>query len=176
MKLLRFGLPLIAFLVIVVFLALGLKNDPRYVPSPLIDKPAPAFSLPQLEDKQTPISNASFDGEVWLLNVWASWCAACKVEHPELVQMANKGAKLIGLNYKDTDPEAKAWLQAYKNPYQAVIVDADGRVGIDFGVYGVPETFLIDKQGQIRFKHIGPVDKEDAQHLLTLAQQLESES
>ena len=176
MKLLRFGLPLIAFIVIVVFLGLGLKHDPRYVPSPLIDKPAPQFALPQLNQSTQKISNQTLLGEVWLMNVWASWCAACKVEHPLLLDMASQGAKLVGLNYKDTQDQAMAWLKSYDNPYQAVIVDADGRVGIDFGVYGVPETFLIDKTGRIRYKHIGPVEVEDADYLLTLSKQLEAES
>ena len=176
MKLLRYGLPLIAFIVIAVFLGLGLKHDPRYVPSPLIDKPAPDFALPQLDQPQQKINNQTLLGEVWLMNVWASWCAACKVEHPLLLDMASQGAKLVGLNYKDTQDQARAWLTSYDNPYQAVIVDADGRVGIDFGVYGVPETFLIDKTGQIRYKHIGPVEVDDAEYLLGLVKQLEAES
>lgn len=176
MRVLRFGLPLVAFIVIAVFLALGLKHDPRHVPSPLIDKPAPAFSLPLLDQPDQMISNQTLLGEVWLMNVWASWCAACKVEHPLLIEMASRGAHLVGLNYKDTTEEAMAWLASYHNPYQSVIVDADGRVGIDFGVYGVPETFLIDKSGRIRYKHIGPVEKNDADHLIVLAKQLEAES
>jgi len=176
MKLLKFGLPLLAFIVVAVFLALGLKNDPRLVPSPLIDKPAPKFSLPLLSSNHTVITNADFQGDIWLLNVWASWCAACKVEHPVLLDMANQGAMLVGLNYKDSVSDAKTWLESYQNPYEKVIVDADGRVGIDFGVYGVPETFLIDQQGQIRYKHIGPVDNEDAANLLALVNQLKAET
>ncbi len=176
MKLIKFGLPLLAFVIVAAFLALGLKNDPRLVPSPLIDKPAPSFSLPTLENEQQQISNNDLVGKVWFLNVWASWCAACKVEHPVLLQMANQGALLVGLNYKDTDTEAKTWLKSYQNPYQQVIVDADGRVGIDFGVYGVPETFLIDQNGRIRYKHIGPVDADDAQTLWSLYKQLQTSS
>ena len=176
MKLFKFGLPLLAFIVVAVFLGLGLKNDPRLVPSPLIDKPAPSFALPTLADDQLVLSNNDFAGKVWLLNVWASWCAACKIEHPVLLQMAGQGAILVGLNYKDTEPQAKAWLESYQNPYQQVIVDADGRIGIDFGVYGVPETFLIDQKGQIRYKHIGPVDQGDAVNLLTLVEQLKTQS
>lgn len=176
MKFVRFGLPLIAFIVIAVFLALGLKHDPRYVPSPLIDKQAPEFELPQLDKPDQPISNQTMLGQVWLMNVWASWCAACKVEHPLLLDMASQGAQLVGLNYKDTQDQAKAWLLSYDNPYQSVIVDADGRVGIDFGVYGVPETFLIDKSGRIRYKHIGPLEKKDSDYLVMLAKQLEAES
>ncbi len=176
MKLLKFGLPLLAFIIVAVFLALGLKNDPQLVPSPLIDKAAPSFSLPTLSDEQTVITNSDFEGDVWLLNVWASWCAACKVEHPVLLDMANQGALLVGLNYKDTDPEAKAWLESYQNPYEQVIVDADGSVGIDFGVYGVPETFLIGPEGRIRYKHIGPIDEEAAENLLALVDQLKAKS
>ena len=176
MKLLRFGLPLIAFIVIAVFLALGLKHDPRYVPSPLINKSAPAFNLPQLDQPEQTINNQAMLGKVWLMNVWASWCAACKVEHPLLLDMARQGVQLVGLNYKDTQDQAMAWLASYDNPYQAVIVDADGRVGIDFGVYGVPETFLIDQTGRIRYKHIGPVEEKDADYLISLTKQLEAES
>ena len=176
MKFLRFGLPLITFIVIAVFLALGLKHDPRYVPSPLIDKPAPEFDLPTLDQPEQKVSNQTMLGEVWLMNVWASWCAACKVEHPLLIDMASQGVKLIGLNYKDTQDQAMAWLASYDNPYQTVIVDDDGRVGIDFGVYGVPETFLIDKSGRIRYKHIGPVEENDVNYLMTLVQELEAET
>ncbi len=176
MKLLKFGLPLIGFIVVAIFLALGLKNDPRYVPSPLIDKAAPAFSLPTLVDDETLVSNQDMLGQIWLMNVWASWCAACKVEHPVLLSMAAQGATIVGLNYKDNHDDAVGWLQRYDNPYSQVIVDAGGQVGIDFGVYGVPETFLIDKDGKIRFKHIGPVAEQDAQQLLALVAQLESES
>lgn len=176
MKLFRHGLPLLAFIVIAVFLGLGLKHDPRHVPSPLIDKPAPEFALPLLDEPAQTVTNKTMLGEVWLMNVWASWCAACKVEHPLLLDMANQGATLVGLNYKDTEDEAHAWLARYDNPYRAVIVDADGRVGIDFGVYGVPETFLIDKTGRIRYKHIGPVNRDDAAYLLDLASQLQAES
>ena len=176
MKYLRYGLPLLAFIVIAVFLALGLKHDPRYVPSPLIDKPAPQFELPVLQQPENTINNQSLLGQVWLMNVWASWCAACKVEHPLLLDMAAQGANLVGLNYKDTTDQALAWLASYDNPYQNVIVDESGRVGIDFGVYGVPETFLIDKTGHIRYKHIGPVEKDDADYLIRLANELEAES
>lgn len=157
----KFLVPLFLFLLLAGFLAFGLKLDPREVPSPLIDKPAPAFRLPQLHAPDKTLSLADMKGQVWLLNVWASWCTACRSEHPILVEFAKTGAvPIIGLNYKDERPAALGWLNDFGDPYTNSIVDADGRVGIDFGVYGVPETFLVDKQGVIRFKQIGPVTPE----------------
>ena len=154
----RFLVPLAIFLALVVFFALGLKRDPREIPSPLIDKAAPAFALPQLHDPSKQLTLADMRGKVWLLNVWASWCVACREEHPLLVMMSkDKSTPIIGLNYKDKNDEARAWLKEHGDPYTVSIIDAEGRVGIDYGVYGVPETFLIDQQGRIRFKHIGPV-------------------
>ena len=176
MKFIRFGLPLAGFITIVIFLALGLKLDPRHVPSPLIDKPAPEFTLPTLNPSGQMMSNQDFKGRVWMLNVWASWCAACKIEHPVLLAMAGQGALRVGLNYKDTNEEARAWLDRYQNPYDSVIVDTDGLTGIDWGVYGVPETFLIDRAGNIRYKHIGPVEVADAEYMLGLAGELEAGS
>lgn len=158
MKSMRFLLPLGIFLVLVGFLAVGLKLNPREVPSPLIDKPAPAFALARLDQPEQKISLDDMRGKVWLLNVWASWCVACLQEHPVLIEWSkNKSIPLYGLNYKDQRDDAIAWLGKHGNPYDVSIVDADGRVGIDYGVYGVPETFLIDKNGVIRYKHIGPV-------------------
>ena len=157
----RYLLPLIVFVVLVGFLAMGLNLNPREVPSPLIDKPAPAFKLARLDAPDKQVSLQDMQGKVWLLNVWASWCVACRVEHPLLVELAGSGAvPIYGLNYKDQPDAASAWLGKHGNPYTASLVDADGRVGIDYGVYGVPETFLIDRQGTIRFKHIGPVTEE----------------
>lgn len=154
----RFLLPLIAFAVLVVFLAIGLTRDPRDVPSPLIGKPAPGFTLRQLNDPTKNVSSADMKGRVWLLNVWASWCVSCREEHPVLVEFSKSGrVPIIGLDYKDQDADGRAWLASLGNPYTAVAVDADGRVGIDYGVYGVPETYVIDKQGIIRMKHTGPV-------------------
>lgn len=151
-------IPLALFLLLVVFLAIGLTRDPREIPSPLIDKPAPDFSLPVLGAADKQLRLADMQGQVWLLNVWASWCVACREEHPALVKFAQrKLVPLVGLNYKDKLPDAQAWLRDWGDPYALSIVDADGRVGIDYGVYGVPETFLIDAQGRIRYKHIGPV-------------------
>lgn len=154
-------IPFAIFLVLVVFLAIGLTRDPREIPSPLIDKPAPVFSLPQLETPDQPLRLADMQGKVWLLNVWASWCTACRDEHPVLVEFAKQGVlPIVGLNYKDKRGDAQAWLKEFGNPYVTSIVDADGRVGIDYGVYGVPESFLIDGQGRIRYKRIGPITPE----------------
>lgn len=154
----RFLLPLAIFVVLVVFLAVGLKLNPREVPSPLIGKPAPAFNLPQLKDPSKTFSPQELRGRVWLLNVWASWCVSCREEHPVLIELARTGeVPLYGLNYKDKREDALAWLKEMGDPYTLSAVDGDGRVGIDYGVYGVPETYVIDKNGIIRFKQIGPV-------------------
>lgn len=154
----RFLLPLGIFLVLVGFLAAGLGLKPREVPSPFIGKPAPDFRLPQLHAEEAGFSPADMRGEVWLLNVWASWCVSCRAEHPVLVDLAKrKEVAIIGLDYKDNPQAGRAWLSQHGDPFLLSINDADGRVGIDFGVYGVPETFLIDKAGVIRYKHIGPL-------------------
>jgi len=155
---LRFLIPLLVFGVLVAFLGKGLRLNPSEVPSPLIDKAAPTFELPQLHDPAGHFSSNDMLGKVWLLNVWASWCVACRQEHPLLVELArSRLVPLYGLNYKDNRDDAIEWLEALGNPYVMSIADLDGRVGIDFGVYGVPETFVIDKQGIIRYKQIGPV-------------------
>jgi len=157
----RFLVPLGIFIVLLLFLAVGLRLDPREVPSPLIDKPAPAFTLPRLDDPQQRVSEKDLLGKVWLLNVWASWCVSCREEHPVLVEFAKKNiVPIYGLNYKDERKDALAWLAQFGNPYTVSIMDADGRVGIDYGVYGVPETYVIDKQGVIRYKQIGPITPE----------------
>ena len=154
----KFLLPLLLFIVLVVFLAIGLNRDPQEVPSPLINKPAPAFEIPQLSDANQSFSPVSMKGQVWILNVWASWCVACREEHPVLVELAkSKAAPIIGLDYKDKREDALAMLANQGNPYLLSAFDANGRVGIDYGVYGVPETYVIDKAGMIRFKHIGPI-------------------
>jgi cytochrome c biogenesis protein CcmG/thiol:disulfide interchange protein DsbE len=154
----RFLWPLGLFFVLAGFLAFGLKLDPREVPSPLIGKPAPRFALTRLDDPATTFKRDDMLGKVWMLNVWASWCVACREEHPLLVEFSKRGlVPLYGLNYKDKRPDGQGWLARFGNPYNASLFDDDGRVGIDFGVYGVPETFLIDKQGVIRLKHIGPL-------------------
>ncbi len=175
MKSLRLIVPLIIFVVIAGFLYVGLSRDPRELPSPLIGKPAPAFALMQLHAPDKKLSTADMKGQVWLLNVWASWCVSCRVEHPLLVQLAQANVvPVIGLNYKDKVPEGLAWLTQNGDPYRMSVVDADGRVGIDWGVYGVPETFVVDKSGVIRYKHIGPVTAEALQKtILPLVRELQ---
>jgi len=157
----RFLIPLAIFFVLVLLLAVGLRLNPREVPSPLIDKPAPAFTLPRLDDPQQRFSQRDMLGKVWMLNVWASWCVSCREEHPVLVGLSKRNVvPIYGLNYKDERKDALAWLGQLGNPYTVSIMDADGRIGIDYGVYGVPETYVIDKQGVIRYKQIGPVTPE----------------
>jgi len=160
----RYLLPLIVFLVLVGFFAIGLNLNPREVPSPLIGKPAPAFSLPVLGAPERKVSRDELQGKVWVLNVWASWCVPCQQEHPLITQLARtSGVPVYGLNYKDKPADATAWLVRFGDPFAATLSDIDGLVGIDYGVYGVPETFVIDKQGVIRLKHIGPVTPEALQ-------------
>ncbi len=157
----RFLIPLGVFIILLGFLFVGLRLDPREVPSPLIDKPAPAFELPRLHEPDKKLSQKDLLGKVWLLNVWASWCVSCREEHPLLVEFSRRNVvPIYGLNYKDTPNDALAWLKQFGDPYTSSIQDRDGRVGIDFGVYGVPETFVIDKKGVIRYKQIGPITTE----------------
>ncbi|HJP05959.1 MAG: DsbE family thiol:disulfide interchange protein [Acidiferrobacteraceae bacterium] len=176
MKSLRYLAPLGVFLVIGAFLAAGLKLNPREVPSPLIDKAAPSFELPRLLVMESSVSAADLKGKVWLLNVWASWCVACRAEHSLLNELAAQGlVTLVGLNYKDAPEDARAWLRELGNPYDMIAVDEKGQVGIDWGVYGVPETFVIDRTGVIRYKHIGPVDRKVLREtILPLVSQLRS--
>lgn len=163
----KFLVPLALFLALAGFLGYGLTLNPRELPSVLIDKPAPDFRLARLDAPEQSFALADMRGKVWLLNVWASWCVACRQEHPILVDLAKKGVvPIVGLNYKDVNDDAKAWLTRYGDPYTVSVVDGDGRVGIDFGVYGVPETFLIDAAGMIRYKHIGPVTPEALRDVL----------
>jgi cytochrome c biogenesis protein CcmG/thiol:disulfide interchange protein DsbE len=153
-----FLIPLAAFFALAAVLAVGLNRDPREVPSPLIDKPAPKFALSRLDDAKRVVRLDDLRGKAFILNVWASWCVACREEHPVLLDWAKKRAvPVYGLNYKDTRADADAWLARFGNPYDASFFDEDGRVGIDFGVYGVPETFVVDGSGVIRMKHIGPL-------------------
>lgn len=174
----RYLLPLVLFLAMAGLLYRGLSIDPRNVPSPLIGKTAPTFSLAQLEDPSATVSNADFQGQVSLFNVWATWCVSCRAEHRVLMQLANTGEVAIyGLNYKDERPAALRWLQQFGDPYRANAFDADGRVGIDWGVYGTPETFIIDKQGVIRHKHTGPLTWDIVQHeIMPLVKQLRAET
>jgi cytochrome c biogenesis protein CcmG, thiol:disulfide interchange protein DsbE len=156
MRALKFALPVAIFLVLACFLAKGLYLDPREVPSPLIDKPAPEFALARLDKPEQTIRRDDMLGKVWMLNVWASWCETCRDEHPYLVEFAKlKAVPIYGLDYKDQREPAQQWLAERGNPYDASLFDVTGRTGIDFGVYGVPETFVIDKRGVIRFKQIG---------------------
>jgi len=161
MKSLRFILPLGIFAALVFVLWRGLSLNPSEVPSPLIDKPAPSFTLTRLDDAGKTLARDDMLGKVWVLNVWASWCVACREEHPLLVEFArSKSVPIIGLNYKDKRPDGLGWLSQFGNPYDASVFDGEGKVGIDFGVYGVPETFIIDKRGVVRYKQIGPLTPE----------------
>ena len=178
MRLLRFLLPIALFAVVALFLFKGLERDPRNLPSPLIGKPAPAFTLPVLGREDQNWSPEALRGQVWLLNVWGSWCAACTVEHPLLNDLARtKTITIVGLAWKDK-PEASArWLQRLGDPYSVVVSDLEGRAGIDWGVYGAPETFLIDKSGTIRFKHVGAITPELLQtRLMPLVRELQAAS
>jgi cytochrome c biogenesis protein CcmG, thiol:disulfide interchange protein DsbE len=174
MRTLKFLLPAAAFLVLAAFLLMGLSRDPREIPSPLVGKPAPAFELPVLGEPQQVFTPAQMQGRVWLLNVWASWCVPCLVEHPLLVQLANdKVVPIVGFNYKDESGDATRWLAKHGDPYMTIAVDRNGRAALDYGVYGVPETFVIDKAGLVRFKHVGPLTPEVmSQRLLPLVKEL----
>ena len=157
----RFAIPLTLFVLLVILLSVGLTLDPRHIPSPLIDKPAPEFALQSLAAAERLLSNADFTGRVVLLNVWASWCAACRTEHPLLVDLGRQGVlELIGLNYKDERSAAREWLRERGDPYAVSLFDPAGSLGLDLGVYGVPETFVIDAAGIIRYKHVGPLTSE----------------
>ncbi|MBR9912149.1 MAG: DsbE family thiol:disulfide interchange protein [Gammaproteobacteria bacterium] len=151
-------IPLLVFLILAIFFWRGLSLDPTAMPSALIDRPVPAFKLATVKDPQQFYTEQDLKGEVALLNVWATWCVACRVEHPFLVQLAQQGLKIVGINYKDDVAEARVWLQKLADPYVYSVVDADGRLGIDLGVFGAPETYVLDKEGVIRYKHVGVVD------------------
>jgi len=158
---LRYLVPLAVFLLLAGLLYRGLSIDPKLVPSPLIGKPMPAFTLPRLQDPEATISDTDLRGTVFIMNVWATWCVSCRAEHSTLLQFAKTGAvPIYGLNYKDQRPAAQRWLQQLGNPYTVNAFDADGRTAIDWGVYGAPETFIIDRRGIIRHKHIGPLTVE----------------
>jgi cytochrome c biogenesis protein CcmG/thiol:disulfide interchange protein DsbE len=171
----RFLIPLGIFIVLVGFLAVGLKLDPREVPSPLVGKPAPDFKLALLSDPTKQLSPADLRGKVWLFNVWASWCASCRQEHELLLELSRQGVVAIyGMDYKDQPGDAQAVLNRYGSPYTEVVVDLDGRTGINYGVYGVPETYLIDRNGIIRHKHTGPLTREILdQKILPLVKELQ---
>lgn len=160
MKRLLMLLPLAVFLIVAVFLYRGLFLDPSELPSALINKPMPAFSLPSVEDPQRLISDADLKGKPALVNVWATWCVACKVEHPVLNKLAAQGVVIHGVNYKDENAEAQKWLREFHDPYQLNIRDEQGSLGLDLGVYGAPETFFIDKEGVIRHKFVGVITEQ----------------
>jgi cytochrome c biogenesis protein CcmG, thiol:disulfide interchange protein DsbE len=171
----RFLLPLGIFVVLVALLAVGLNLNPREVPSPLVGKPAPDFTVPQLNAADKTFSPKEMLGKVWLFNVWASWCVSCREEHPVIVEYAKAGKLpvVVGLNYKDKREDGLRWISRFGDPYLLSAFDADGRIGIDYGVYGVPETYLIDKAGVIRFKQIGPITPEVLEKkILPLVQEL----
>jgi len=176
MKSLRFLLPLLLFIVLLMFLWVGLSLNPREVPSPLVGKPAPPFQLARLDDPAKTLAEKDLRGQVWLLNVWASWCVSCMEEHPVLVQLSKQGVvPVYGLNYKDQRAAAQAWLDRNGDPYTLSMADPDGKVGIEYGVYGVPETYVIDKTGVIRYKQIGPVtQKVLSERILPLVRQLQA--
>ncbi len=170
-------IPLAAFFVLIVFLFAGLTLNPQQIPSPLIDQKAPKFQLPKLEDPKQTIGTQDFAGQVVLFNVWATWCVSCRQEHPILMQLAKFQIPIYGLNYKDDRTSAIALLQQHGNPYTASAFDAEGRVGIEWGVYGTPETFIIDRQGRIRYKHVGPITANVAEDvILPWVQNLRAES
>ena len=157
----HYRIPLAVFIIMVVLLGYGLSLDPKKVPSPLIGKPAPEFSLARLANPQQRLAQEDLLGQVWVLNVWASWCVSCRAEHEIITRLSELNlVAVIGLNYKDDPVEARQWLEQFGNPYTISVMDRDGRVGIDWGVYGVPETFIIGKDGLIKYKHIGPVTQE----------------
>jgi cytochrome c biogenesis protein CcmG/thiol:disulfide interchange protein DsbE len=167
-------IPLALFIVLVGFLLVGLRRDPHEVPSPLINKSAPDFQLPQLQQATATFSAKEMRGKVWLLNFWGTWCVACREEHPLLVQYAKTGVvPIYGVDYKDERAAALQWLDEFGNPYTLTAFDVDGRVSIDYGVYGAPESYLIDRNGVIRFKQIGPITEDVWQNkILPLAKQL----
>jgi cytochrome c biogenesis protein CcmG/thiol:disulfide interchange protein DsbE len=175
---LKFGLPLLIFIGLALLLAFGLRLDPKAIPSPLLNQAAPVFSLPTVADSNRRLSPADYSGQVWLLNVWASWCVSCREEHPLLMQLVKDSTVvLVGLNYKDEPNASQNWLAQHGNPYVASAMDREGRVGIDYGVYGVPETFVIDKKGIVRHKHTGPITLEQwQQQLRPLILQLQAET
>ena len=153
-----FLLPLVVFAGLAIWFAIGLTRDPSILPSALIDKPVPEFELPALLDDVPGFATGDFGGEVVLVNVFASWCVPCRAEHPLLMRLAEeKTVPIFGLNWKDEKDDATAWLAELGNPYARIGHDLSGRVGIDWGVYGVPETYIIDAQGRIRYKHVGPM-------------------
>jgi len=161
MKRLIYILPLVVFVVLAGYFAIGLTKDPQKLPSMLIDKPAPTMALPALDESKPGLDTAKLTGGVSLVNFWASWCGPCRIEHPQLNRLSQEGVNLVGVNQADKPENAKAFLKALGDPFRAIGVDADRRAGIEWGVYGLPETFVIDKQGRIRYRHVGPITEQD---------------
>lgn len=158
---LKYLVPLIAFLALASLLGVGLTLNPTAIPSTMIGKTAPDFVLPTLSDESSNFSPSDLSGERWVLNVWASWCFSCRHEHPILNDLASKNlVKIIGLNYKDESNKAKEWIKQRGNPYFKTVVDSAGSAGIDWGVIAVPETFIIDENGDVIYKHTGPITRE----------------
>jgi cytochrome c biogenesis protein CcmG, thiol:disulfide interchange protein DsbE len=174
---LRFLIPLVAFVALAGLLWVGLSLDPRALPSPLVGREAPAFDLPELRDPEARFAQADMLGKPALLNVWASWCVTCRQEHPMLADLRRRGVPVYGLNYKDTRPDALRFLARFGDPYDAIGFDESGMVGIDWGVYATPESFLLDRHGMIRFKHIGMITPQVIEEkIMPLYRQLEAET
>ena len=159
MNRLKLFIPLMIFAVLAVLFWRGLSLDPTEMPSSRVGDPVPAFNLPTVRDAGAQVTEQTFKGEVSLVNVWATWCAACRIEHPFLVRLAEEGMPIYGINYKDDVEEAKRWLAQLHDPYRLSVVDQDGRLGVDLGVFGAPETYVVDKQGVIRHRHVGIIDQ-----------------
>ncbi len=158
MKKIVFLIPLALFAVMVWFFLIGLDRDPRLIPSPFIDKPAPTFTATYLLDETKTLTEADLKGQVTLVNFWATWCPTCKGEHEVLMEVSrDQRFAIVGVDYKDVDSDAQSWLEQLGDPYQTVVVDRDGSIGINWGVYGTPETFVLDKNGIVRYKHVGAI-------------------
>ena len=164
MRRLLYLIPVLVFVAVGVGLAVGLTRDPGTLPSALLDQPVPQFELPGLDGDG--LSSEDLQGRVALVNVFASWCVPCRVEHPVLMRLAEEGVPIFGINYKDPPDKAQAWLAELGNPFEKIGADRNGRVGIEWGVYGVPETFVIDAEGRIRHRHVGPLQARDLERTL----------
>jgi cytochrome c biogenesis protein CcmG, thiol:disulfide interchange protein DsbE len=165
MRRLLYLIPVVVFAAVGIGLAVGLTRDPGTLPSALVDRPVPQFELPALEGADG-LSDADLKGRVSLVNVFASWCVPCRVEHPVLMRLAEQGVPIFGINYKDPPDQAKAWLAEFGDPFEKIGADRNGRVGIEWGVYGVPETFVVDAEGRIRHRHVGPIQARDLEQTL----------
>jgi cytochrome c biogenesis protein CcmG, thiol:disulfide interchange protein DsbE len=157
---LRFVAPIVVLIGLLIFLANGLRRDPREVPSPLIGQPMPAFTLPGLNGQPPRVTERDLQGRPLLVNFFASWCAACQIEHPLFMRLAQQGVEIVGVDWKDQDAAGAAWLARHGNPYRLVLADAANTAGLDWGVYGAPETYVIDARGVIVYKRVGPVTEE----------------